>query len=30
MILNLILLHVLGAAMTMLFWGLQPNAPVGG
>jgi phospholipid/cholesterol/gamma-HCH transport system permease protein len=30
MILNLILLHVLGAAMTMLFWGLSPNAPVGG
>lgn len=30
MILNLILLHVLGAAMTMLFWGLEPNAPVGG
>ncbi len=30
MILNLILLHVLGAGMTMLFWGLKPNAPVGG
>jgi phospholipid/cholesterol/gamma-HCH transport system permease protein len=30
MILNLILLHVIGAAMTMLFWGLSPNAPVGG
>ncbi|MHB8692955.1 MAG: ABC transporter permease [Solirubrobacteraceae bacterium] len=30
MILNLILLHVLGAGMTMLFWGLNPNAPVGG
>ena len=30
MILNLILLHVMGAAMTMLFWGLSPNAPVGG
>jgi phospholipid/cholesterol/gamma-HCH transport system permease protein len=30
MILNLILLHVMGAAMTMLFWGLKPNAPVGG
>jgi phospholipid/cholesterol/gamma-HCH transport system permease protein len=30
MILNLILLHVMGAAMTMRFWGLKPNAPVGG
>lgn len=30
MILNLILLHVMGAAMTLLFWGLSPNAPVGG
>lgn len=30
MILNLIMLHVMGAAMTMLFWGLKPNAPVGG
>jgi phospholipid/cholesterol/gamma-HCH transport system permease protein len=30
MILNLVLLHVMGAAMTMLFWGLKPNAPVGG
>lgn len=30
MILNLILLHVMGAGMTMLFWGLEPNAPVGG
>jgi phospholipid/cholesterol/gamma-HCH transport system permease protein len=30
MILNLVLLHVLGAGMTMLFWGLKPNAPVGG
>lgn len=30
MILNLILLHVVGAGFTMLFWGLKPNAPVGG
>lgn len=30
MILNLILIHILGAAMTSLFWGLKPNAPVGG
>ena len=30
MILNLILLHVFGAGMTMLFWGVKPNAPVGG
>lgn len=30
MILNLVLLHIMGAAMTMLFWGLKPNAPVGG
>jgi phospholipid/cholesterol/gamma-HCH transport system permease protein len=30
MILNLVLIHVLGAAMTMLFWGVKPHAPVGG
>jgi phospholipid/cholesterol/gamma-HCH transport system permease protein len=30
MILNLILLHVMGAGMTMLFWGLKPNSPIGG
>jgi phospholipid/cholesterol/gamma-HCH transport system permease protein len=30
MILNLVLLHVVMAAMVMLFWGLAPNAPVGG
>lgn len=30
MILNLVLVHVLGAGMTMLFWGAAPNAPVGG
>jgi phospholipid/cholesterol/gamma-HCH transport system permease protein len=30
MILNLILIHLIGAGCTMLFWGLNPNAPVGG
>jgi phospholipid/cholesterol/gamma-HCH transport system permease protein len=30
MILNLIMIHVLGAGLTMLFWGVKPNAPVGG
>jgi phospholipid/cholesterol/gamma-HCH transport system permease protein len=30
MILNLILVHLTGALLTMVFWGLNPNAPVGG
>jgi phospholipid/cholesterol/gamma-HCH transport system permease protein len=30
MILNLIMIHVIGAGLTMLFWGVKPNAPVGG
>jgi phospholipid/cholesterol/gamma-HCH transport system permease protein len=30
MILNLVLLHVVMAGMMMMFWGLSPNAPVGG
>lgn len=30
MILNLILIHVIGAVMTLWFWGLDPKAPVGG
>lgn len=30
MIINLILIHVIGSVMTMVFWGLSPNAPVGG
>jgi phospholipid/cholesterol/gamma-HCH transport system permease protein len=30
MILNLVLLHVVMAGMVQLFWGLSPNAPVGG
>lgn len=30
MILNLILIHVIGAVMTLFFWGLNPQAPVGG
>lgn len=30
MILNLILVHLIGSLGTMLFWGLTPNAPVGG
>lgn len=30
MILNLILVHLIGSVFTMVFWGLNPNAPVGG
>lgn len=30
MILNLIIVHVSGSLLTMVFWGLSPNAPVGG
>jgi phospholipid/cholesterol/gamma-HCH transport system permease protein len=30
MIINLIAVHVLGSFWTMIFWGLNPNAPVGG
>jgi phospholipid/cholesterol/gamma-HCH transport system permease protein len=30
MILNLILVHIVGSLGTMVFWGLTPNAPVGG
>lgn len=30
MILNLILVHIIGSVFTMVFWGLNPNAPVGG
>lgn len=30
MILNLILVHIIGSLGTMIFWGLTPNAPVGG
>jgi phospholipid/cholesterol/gamma-HCH transport system permease protein len=30
MILNLILVHIVGSLFTMLFWGLHPNAPIGG
>jgi phospholipid/cholesterol/gamma-HCH transport system permease protein len=30
MILNLILIHITGSALTMLFWGVNPHAPVGG
>jgi phospholipid/cholesterol/gamma-HCH transport system permease protein len=30
MILNLILVHVIGSMLTMLFWGVNPHAPVGG
>jgi phospholipid/cholesterol/gamma-HCH transport system permease protein len=29
-ILNLVLLHVVLGGMTVLFWGLNPNAPIGG
>ena len=30
MILNLILIHIIGSLLTMVFWGLNANAPVGG
>jgi phospholipid/cholesterol/gamma-HCH transport system permease protein len=30
MILNLILIHIIGSLGTMVFWGLSPNAPIGG
>jgi phospholipid/cholesterol/gamma-HCH transport system permease protein len=30
MILNLVLVHVIGSLGTMIFWGLNPNAPIGG
>jgi phospholipid/cholesterol/gamma-HCH transport system permease protein len=30
MILSLVLLHVINGGLTMLFWGVKPNAPVGG
>jgi phospholipid/cholesterol/gamma-HCH transport system permease protein len=30
MVVNLVLVHVLGALFAMLFWGFEPNAPVGG
>jgi phospholipid/cholesterol/gamma-HCH transport system permease protein len=30
MILNLILVHLIGSLFTVMFWGLQPNQPVGG
>jgi phospholipid/cholesterol/gamma-HCH transport system permease protein len=30
MILNLVLIHVIGSVLTMVFWGLNPAAPVGG
>lgn len=30
MILNLILIHIIGSLGTMVFWGLNPNAPIGG
>jgi phospholipid/cholesterol/gamma-HCH transport system permease protein len=29
MILNMILIHVIGALGTQLFWGSTPNAPIG-
>jgi phospholipid/cholesterol/gamma-HCH transport system permease protein len=29
-ILNLVLLHIVLGGMTVLFWGLNPNAPIGG
>lgn len=30
MILNLVVIHIIGSVVTMVFWGLSPNAPVGG
>jgi phospholipid/cholesterol/gamma-HCH transport system permease protein len=30
MILNLVLIHIIGSLGTMVFWGLSPNAPIGG
>lgn len=30
MILNLVLVHIIGSLGTMVFWGLNPNAPIGG
>ncbi|MSW52373.1 MAG: ABC transporter permease [Actinobacteria bacterium] len=30
MILNLVLIHIIGSVLTMVFWGLNPNTPVGG
>lgn len=30
MILNLVLIHIVGSIGTMIFWGLTPNAPIGG
>ncbi|MDN5745229.1 MAG: ABC transporter permease, partial [Nocardioidaceae bacterium] len=29
MVLNMVLIHVIGALGTQLFWGLTPNAPIG-
>lgn len=30
MILNLVLIHIIGSVLTMVFWGLNPASPVGG
>lgn len=30
MILNLVMVHIIGSLGTMIFWGLSPNAPIGG
>ncbi len=30
MILSLLLIHITGALLTMVFWGLSPNTPIGG
>ena len=29
MMLNMVLIHLIGALGTQLFWGLSPNAPIG-
>jgi phospholipid/cholesterol/gamma-HCH transport system permease protein len=29
MVLNMVLIHLIGALGTQLFWGLSPNAPIG-
>jgi phospholipid/cholesterol/gamma-HCH transport system permease protein len=30
MILNMVLVHLLGALGSQVFWGLNPRAPIGG
>ena len=30
MVLNIVLVHIIGMLGTQLFWGANPNAPIGG